>query len=200
MNNDDVVEIIYQFIKTKITIMDLGQLSEDNPKIQRFTKLVTSVQNEIKNNKNKNDIKVVKLDELLKEIFNKLSISDLSNIDDLSDELEEILQEMMNINKENDRLSKSYGGNYAFVKTYQDMTDLYSDVDKDKIEKSLIIVYENIKDVLDKNILVVQGRKNFIDSIKHKVTKTLLKEKLYSTVKNFYDKMLNELYTNLQLF
>ena len=200
MNNDDVVEIIYQFIKTKITIMDLGQLSEDNPKIQRFTKLVTSVQNEIKNNKNKNDIKVVKLDELLKEIFNKLSISDLSNIDDLSDELEEILQEMMNINKENDRLSKSYGGNYAFVKTYQDMTDLYSDVDKDKIEKSLIIVYENIKDVLDKNILVVQGRKNFIDSIKHKVTKTLLKEKLYSTVKSFYDKMLNELYTNLQLF
>ena len=200
MNNDDVVEIIYQFIKTKITIMDLGQLSEDNPKIQRFTKLVTAVQNEIKNNKNKNDIKVVKLDELLKEIFNKLSISDLSNIDDLSDELEEILQEMMNINKENDRLSKSYGGNYAFVKTYQDMTDLYSDVDKDKIEKSLIIVYENIKDVLDKNILVVQGRKNFIDSIKHKVTKTLLKEKLYSTVKSFYDKMLNELYTNLQLF
>ena len=200
MNNDDVVEIIYQFIKTKITIMDLGQLSEDNPKIQRFTKLVTSVQNEIKNNKNKNDIKVVKLDELLKEIFNKLSISDLSNIDDLSDELEEILQEMININKENDRLSKSYGGNYAFVKTYQDMTDLYSDVDKDKIEKSLIIVYENIKDVLDKNILVVQGRKNFIDSIKHKVTKTLLKEKLYSTVKSFYDKMLNELYTNLQLF
>ena len=200
MNNDDVVEIIYQFIKTKITIMDLGQLSEDNPKIQRFTKLVTSVQNEIKNNKNKNDIKVVKLDELLKEIFNKLSISDLSNIDDLSDELEEILQEMMNINKENDRLSKSYGGNYAFVKTYQDMTDLYSDVDKDKIEKSLIIVYENIKGVLDKNILVVQGRKNFIDSIKHKVTKTLLKEKLYSTVKSFYDKMLNELYTNLQLF
>ena len=200
MNNDDVVEIIYQFIKTKITIMDLGQLSEDNPKIQRFTKLVTSVQNEIKNNKNKNDIKVVKLDELLKEIFNKLSISDLSNIDDLSDELEEILQEMMNINKENDRLSKSYGGNYAFVKTYQDMTDLYSDVDKDKIEKSLIIVYENIKGVLDKNILVVQGRKNFIDSIKHKVTKILLKEKLYSIVKNFYDKMLNELYTNLQLF
>ena len=50
MNNDDVVEIIYKFIKTKITIMDLGQLSEDNPKIQRFTKLVTSVQNEIKNN------------------------------------------------------------------------------------------------------------------------------------------------------
>ena len=200
MNNDDVVEIIYQFIKTKITIMDLGQLSEDNPKIQRFTKLVTAIQSEIKNNKNKNDIKVVKLDELLKEIFNKLSISDLSNIDDLSDELEDILQEMININKENDRLSKSYGGNYAFVKTYQDMTDLYSDVDKDKIEKSLIIVYENIKGVLDKNILVVQGRKNFIDSIKHKVTKILLKEKLYSTVKSFYDKMLNELYTNLQLF
>ena len=43
-------------------------------------------------------------------------------------------------------------------------------------------------------------QENFIDSIKHKVTKILLKEKLYSTVKNFYDKMLNELYTNLQLF
>lgn len=200
MNNNDVVEIIYQFIKTQITIMDLGQLSEDNPKIQRFTKLVTAVQHEIKNNKNKNDIKVVKLDELLKEIFNKLSISDLSDIDNISDELESALEEIVNINKENDRLSKSYGGNYSFVKTYQDISDLYRDVDQNKIEKSLIIVYENIKDVLDKNILVVQGRKNFIDSIKHKVTKILLKEKLYSTVKSVYDKMLNELYTNLQLF
>lgn len=200
MNNDDVVEIIYQFIKTQITIMDLGQLSEDNPKIQRFTKLVIAVQHEIKNNKNKNDINVVKLDELLKEIFNKLSISDLSNIDNISDELESALEEIVNINKENDRLSKSYGGNYSFVKTYQDISDLYRDVDQNKIEKSLIIVYENIKDVLDKNILVVQGRKNFIDSIKHKVTKILLKEKLYSTVKSVYDKMLNELYTNLQLF
>ena len=125
--------------------MDLGQLSEDNPKIQRFTKLVTAVQREIKNNKNKNDIKVVKLDELLKEIFNKLSISDLSNIDDLSDELEEILQEMMNINKENDRLSKSYGGNYAFVKTYQDISDLYKSLKNKKEFKSIIYKLFNSK-------------------------------------------------------
>jgi len=68
------------------------------------------------------------------------------------------------------------------------------------MERALVLIYGAIKDVLDKEIIIVQGRKNFVDSVKSKVTKLLLKEKLYSKIKTFYEPLLNELYSNLQLF
>lgn len=199
ISNDEVIEILYEFIKTKIIIMDLGQLTPENPEFQRFEKVVREVQTEIKNNKNKGDIKIVKLDQLLQEIFNKLSISDLSDIDSITDELLEALKRARDINYENARLAALYGGNYAFVKTYQDAIENYS-ADKSEIEKVLVIIYEEIRDVIDSEALIIQGRKNFTDSIKSKVTAKLLKEKLFSKIKGFYDQILNELYTNIQLF
>ena len=87
ISNDEVVEILYEFIKTKILILDLGRFTPDNPVYQRFERTVREIQCEIKNNKNKEDIKVVKLDQLLQEIFSKLSISDLSDLDAITDEL-----------------------------------------------------------------------------------------------------------------
>lgn len=111
----------------------------------------------------------------------------------------EALKRARDINYENERLASLYGGNHAFVKTYQDAIETYS-IDKSEIEKVLVIIYENIKHVMDTESLIIQGRKNFADSIKQDVTKTLLKEKLYSKIKLFYDQMLNELYTNIQLF
>lgn len=199
ISNDEVVEILYEFIKTKVLILDLGQFTPDNPTYQRFEKTVREIQHEIKNNKNKGDIKIVKLDQLLQEIFNKLSISDLSDLDAITDELLEALKQARDINYENDRLAQIYGGNYAFVKTYQDAIEKY-DADKSEIEKLMIHIYEDIKEVLEADTLIVQGRKNFADSIKHDVTKLLLKDKIYVKVKGFYDQILNELYTNLQLF
>lgn len=200
ISNEEVVHIIYEFIKTKIIILNLGELDENEPRVKRFTKIVTEVQKEIKKNKNKEDIKIVMLDQLLQEIFNKLEIADIDKLDDLSDELLEALQKARDINYENDRLSKNYGGNFGFVKTYQDSIDIYKDTDKKDIEKLLLIVYQDIKDNLDNDVLIIQGRKNFIDSIKSNITKILFKEKLYLKVKSFYDKILNELYTNIQLF
>lgn len=199
ISNDEVVEILYEFIKTKITIMNLGEFSPDNPTIRRFEKTVRQIQTEIKNNKNKGDIKIVKLDQLLQDIFNKLSISDLSDLDAITDELLEALKQARDINYENDRLANLYDGNFAFVKTYQDAVADYS-VDKSVIEKMLVIIYEDIKDVITADSLIVQGRKNFIASIKQNITKQLLKEKIYSKVKDYYDKILSELYSNIQLF
>lgn len=199
ISNDEVVEILYEFIKVKITIMDLGQITQDNPRFKRFSEVVKDIQNEIKKNKNKGDIKIKMLDELLQKIFNNLSISDLSNLDSITDELLEALKKARNINYENERLSKIYGGNYAFVKTYQDAIETYP-VDKSEIERTLVIIYRVIEDVLDKEVVIVQGRKNFGDSVKSKATKLLLKEKLYSKIKGFYEQLLNELYTNVQLF
>lgn len=200
ISNDEVVKIIYEFIKTKIIILNLGELGENEPRIKRFTDIVTEVQKEIKKNKNKEDIKIVMLDQLLQKIFNKLEIADLDKLDDLSDELLEALKNARDINHENDRLAENYGGNFGFVKTYQDAVEIYNDADKKDIEKMLLIAYQDIKDKLDNDILIIQGRKNFIDSIKQNITKLLLKEKLYLKVKNFYDQILSELYTNIQWF
>lgn len=199
ISNEEVVEILYEFIKVKIIIMDLGQMTQDNPKFQRFSKVVRDIQNEIKRNKNKGDIKIRKLDELLQKIFNDLSISDFNDLDSITDELLEALERARNINYENERLSKIYGGNYAFVKTYQDAIETYP-ADKSEIERTLVIIYNAIEDALDKEIVTIQGRKNFADSIKSKATKILLKEKLYGKIKGFYAQLLNDLYTNIQLF
>lgn len=200
ISNKEVVEILYEFIKIKIMILDLGKFSQDNPHFQRFAKIVQDVQNEIKKNKNKGDIKIAELEELLKKIFNKLEIVDLSDLDSMSDELIEALERARNINYENERLSKMYGGNYAFVKTYQDAILTYTQCDNKEIERVLVLIYENIKDVVDKDIVIVQGRKNFADSIKKKVTKFLIKEQIYKNIRGFYDALLSELYTNIQLF
>ncbi|WP_418626252.1 DEAD/DEAH box helicase family protein [Sellimonas intestinalis] len=199
ISNDEVVEILYEFIKVKVIIMDLGQITQDNPKFKRFSEVVKDIQNEIKRNKNKGDIKIRKLDELLQKIFNDLSISDLNDLDNITDVLLEALERARNINYENERLSKIYGGNYAFVKTYQDAIETYP-ADKSEIERTLVIIYSVIEDVLDKEIVIVQGRKNFADSVKSKATKILLKEKLYGKIKGFYAQLLNDLYTNIQLF
>ena len=199
ISNDEVVEILYEFIKTKILILDLGRFTPDNPVYQRFERTVREIQREIKNNKNKEDIKVVKLDQLLQEIFSKLSISDLSDLDAITDELLEALKQARDINDENDRLAQIYGGNYAFVKTYQDAVEKYA-ADKSEIEGMLVYIYHDIKDIMEADTLIVQGRKNFIDSIKHDVTKPLLKAGIYVKIKTFYDQILSELYTNLQLF
>ena len=199
ISNDEVVEILYVFIKTKITIMDLGKFSPDDSKFQRFERTVREIQTEIKNNKNKGDSKIQKLDQLLQEIFNKLSISDLSDLDSITDELLEALKQARDINYENERLASLYGGNFAFVKTYQDAVESFN-LDKSEVERTLVIVYEDIKDVITAESLIIQGRNNFIASIKEHVTTKLVKEKLYPRVKTYYNKILSELYTNIQLF
>ena len=103
------------------------------------------------------------------------------------------------INDESDRLAALYGEHFAFAKAYKDASVDY-DVDKSDVEKFLCIVYDNLKDVLDTDSIVIQGRQNFIYSIKKDVTKILLKEKLYTKVKGFYDELLGALYTDIQLY
>lgn len=200
ISNDEVVTILYDFIKTAIMILDLGKFTTDHPAYHRFEKTVRAVHEEIQKNKNKSDIKVMKLDQLLQEIFNKLSISDLSDLDSITDELLEALKQAQDINYENERLAQQYGNNYAFVKTYQDAVADYTAVDQSVIEGTLVIVYENIKDTLSVDGMIVQGRKKFIDNIKKESTKDLLKAGLYQKIKGYYDAILNELYTNIQIY
>ena len=200
ISDKQVVEILYSFIKTKIMVIDLSKyVIENDPRWQQLQKSVLDIQNEIKVNKNKKDIRIIMLDQLLQSIFHRLSIlNDISELDQINEDLLKALEESQAINTENARLSKIYGGNYSFVKTYQD-TVAENDVDRSVVEKALQIVYSSIEDIIDNESIIIQGRKNFIDSIKAKVTKILLKEGIYSLVKPFYDAMLGELYTNIQL-
>ena len=200
ISNEEVVEILYDFIKTKISILDLSKLNiEDDPRIKEFVDTATKVQNTIKNNKNKDDIQVRKLNELLEEVFNKLNISDLDNMDELTEQLKEALKKANEINEKNDKLSNLYGGNFAFVKTYQDLTE-NEEIDASIIQRVLKIIYEEIGVFFNREIFLVQGRKNFVDTIKQKITIKLFQEGLYEKISDIYDKMLNDLYKNIQLY
>jgi len=105
-----------------------------------------------------------------------------------------------NIMRALERLAKQYGNNFAFVKTYQDAVADYTAVDQSVIEGVLVIVYENIKDTLSVDGMTAQGRKKFTDNIKKESTKDLLKAGLYQKIKAYYDAILNELYTNIQIY
>jgi type I restriction enzyme R subunit len=199
MNNEEVIKVIYEFIKTKILILDLSKFMPKDEDFEVIKEIIVELQMEIQKNKNKKDIKIQKLDELLKEIFAKLQVFDYDNIDELSDELRNALEEARSINAENERLSQAYGGSFAFVKTLGDAIS-ETNINNSDIEKFLKIVFENIKDTIYDESLVVQGKKGFIDTTKSKVTIILVKEEMFKKIKDHYDKILGMLYVNLMLY
>ncbi|MDD4244112.1 MAG: DEAD/DEAH box helicase family protein [Bacilli bacterium] len=199
MNNEEVIKVVYEFIKTKITILDLGKFMLKDEDFNKVKDVLTDLQREVQKNKNKKDIKIQKLEDLLKKIFEKLQVFDYATIDELSDELKAALEEAKRINEENDRLSQAYGGSFAFVKTLSDAV-LETTIDRSDIESFLKIIYDNIKDTIYDDALIVQGKKGFVDATKAKITIILIKEKLFKKVKESYDDILEMLYVNLLLY
>lgn len=199
MNNEEVVKVIYEFIKTKITILDLSKFMLTDDDFNRVKDVITELQTEVKKNKNKKDIKVQKLEDLLKKIFTKLQVFDYANIDELSEELRKALEEARKINEENDRLSLAYGGSFAFVKTLSDAV-IETDIDRSDIERFLKIVYDKIKDTIYDDALVLQGKNGFVATTKSKTAVTLVNKKLFTKIMNYYDDVLEMLYVNLLLY
>lgn len=199
MNNDEVIKVIYEFIKTRIIVLDLSKFTLTDEDYAKVKDVVDKLQNEVKKNKNKKDIKVQKLEDLLKAIFDKLQVFEFDSIDELTEELRKAYEEAKKINEENERLSEAYGGSFAFVKTLSDSV-FETNIDRSLIEKTLKIIYENIKDTIYDDALVIQGKKGFVDATKAKVTKILLKDGLYKQVKESYDDILEMLYINLLLY
>ena len=205
ISNKEIVEIIYEFLKTKIEILDLSKLSDamkkfvDSEAYGKMVELVTAVQDEIKRNRNHNQIAMVKLDEVLQKLFEML---DISNLDEINDELRTILEEARRINAENERLSARYDGSYAFVKTYTDATEVHPEYDKEDIAKVLDIVYSAVKEIRSANILILQGRENFVSSVSRMTVTKLVKNKLYGklALKDWYNDILTETYTNMKIF
>lgn len=199
MNNKDVIEVIYEFLKTNIEVIDYGcdTFDEQSEAAKRFKVALDDVQYQIQNNKNKDDIKIRKLSDLIKKIFEELSIT---NIEELTEELEKAGEEVRRINEENERLAAKYGNHFSFVRTYQNAFVKYEDIDKSDAEQLLSIVYEHLKDKLRSDAIVIQGKQTFVASVKKEVTKELFKTGLYSKVKGYLGDILSDLYTNLQLY
>lgn len=199
MNNEQVIKVVYEFIKTRITILDLGKFMLNDDDFNKVKDVLTELQKEVQKNKNKKDIKVQKLEDLLKKIFEKLQVFEYATIDELSEELREALEEAKRINEENDRLSKAYGGSFAFVKTLSDAV-IETNIDRSDLENFLKVVYNLIKDTIYDDALVVQGKKGFVDATKAKITVILIKENLFKKIKDSYDEILEMLYVDLLLY
>lgn len=196
MNNKEVMEIIYEFFKVKVSVLDLSDFDESTEEAKTFKKTISDLQDEIKKNKNRNDIRLKKLEELLQEVFEKLSID---NISELTEELAKAVAEAKAINEENERLAAVYGGHYSFVKTYSESILNY-DADKSDIEKLLMEIYGSLQDKLKGDAISVQGKANFVNSVRKSITPTLFRTGLYSKVKGCLGDILSDLYTNIQLF
>lgn len=200
LSDDEVVSIIYEFVKTKGRELDLGDLNtRSDPRLQEFVSMATAVQREIKLNKNRDSAQIKRLDELLEEVFSKLKITDLDHVDELTLQLKEALDEARAINRHNEELASLYGGNFTFVKTYQDMIADY-ELDEPTSRRMLKIIYDEIGDSYDKDIYLIQGRRNFIDTIKKRVTIKLLKDGIFGQIKDCYEQVLGDLYKNTQLY
>lgn len=208
IDNHDVVNIIYEFFKTKISILDLGKYQElldkisNSPGYSKLTETVTEIQREVKKNRNHNQIEMIKLDELLQKIFAMLEIADIDNLASINEELAKVLAEIRRINEENDRLAARYDGDYAFVKTYTDAVEIHPDLSKEDIASVMDVVYAAVKDVRNTNILTIQQRDNFVGIVKKNTTAALLKSGLYKklNLKDWYTDILNETYVNMKIF
>ena len=200
ISNEEVVKLVYDFIRMSTKIMDLSKFDKSNASYQDFEKTMSKVQNEIKKNRNKDDVRIITLNEVLKKLFNSMDIRDVSDLDNLTDEMRKIFEEAEAINKENDRLASIYGNNFAMVKSYQDVLIKRPELSNKDVEQALLIIYGEIQNVIELDTLAVQGREGFIDETKKKVTKLLLKSGLYKSLglKNWIDMLLSDLYTNLQ--
>ena len=75
-----------------------------------------------------------------------------------------------------------------------------SDLDSKRVEKTMGIIYNKIKDAVDVDILVIQGRQGFIDETKKKVVIELLQSGLFKELglKTWLETLLSNMYTNLQ--
>ena len=208
IDNKEVVSIVYEFFKTRISILDLGKFQEildkftASPAYNTLTDVVSDIQKEIKKNRNHNQSSMIQLDELLQKIFAMLEIADIDNLAAVNAELAKVLAEIRRINEENDRLAARYDGDYAFVKTYTDAVEIHPELDKDDIAAVLDVVYAAVKDVRNSNILAIQQRESFVGIVKKTTTAALLKSGLYKKLglKDWYTDLLTETYANMKIF
>ncbi len=198
LSEKEVVELLFEFVKTRTIILDMKN-------VKAPTNIKTDVErlaHEVKSLKNHDDEEVISLNELLKNAFEKLSFNNVDDIDKLSKELQEAIEKARKINEENAKLSAEFGGEFAYVKTYQDLYKNHPEFDKSKLLSFIKVISEAVAGIKSVNNLVLLGRTNFIANIKKQTSGRLLKEGLYSalSLNILFDTVLSNLFVNLQLY
>lgn len=200
LSNQEVVQILYDFILIRIQILDLSKF-EINP----ITDIVTEIQKETKRNQNTQDPRIVKLNEWLQALFARLEIiATVEEFHEVESELKEILAELKAINEENEQLAATYGGNYAFVRLYHLYQTKQPHIPVEDLRALTFGLYEAIQTIsLDSTTLWLQGRKTFVASMKQLMTKHLIRTQrecyLAYKVSTWSEEWLNDLYQLLQL-
>ncbi len=196
ISNKEIVEILYEFLRIRTEILEVPQLTEE---MKRLDELISKVQNEIKKNRNPNQIEMVELEEVLRKLFEKMKILSLNEI---NKELCSILEKVKQINKVDEQLSERYGGSYAFVKTYTDTVRNHPEYNKENIGKILDIVCEAVKRIRTANILILQRRDNFVSHVNEMTIINLVDNGLFEelSLDDWYDDILTEIYNNMKTF
>lgn len=208
LSNKELVEIIYEFFKTRIEVLDFENFTQkykdfkDTQQYKDMEEILADIQKEVKRNHNHTQSTFIELDELLKNLFGQMEISLWDDIESVNGGLADVLKRMKALNDENDALSARFDGNYSFVKTFTDTVETHPDLPKDEIGRLIDIIYAAVKDIQGSNILILQGRDNFTSSVKKNTTARLFREGLYSGLglKDWFDTLLNETYANMKVF
>ena len=194
LSEKEVVELVFEFIKVRTIVLDMKNVKAPEPiKIK-----VQSLTHEVKRMKNHDDEEVIRLDEFLRKTFEKLSFNNAADLSQLDTELQDAIEKARKINEENEKLAAEFNGEFAYVKTYQDMCKNHPDFDKDDILKFIKTLSEAVAGIKSVNTLVLLGRTNFIANIKKQTSGKLLKEGLYSKLRlaELFDSILGNLFAH----
>lgn len=195
LGGDEIKEVIYSFKKVTAKLLDLG-IKELDSKFQLIEDLLLQIKLEINENEYRQDPQLIELDNSTKNILKEFN-EDKFDIDKIINELRNILIKIHEINEGNEILKETFGGNSAFVKTYHFVSKNYN-LDEDTKKFILNLIYQDIIDIDDYDILINRGRKNFINQIRKHTTVELYKEGIFNTINECYDPILNEFYYNLK--
>ena len=198
LSEKEVVQLMFEFIKMRTVVLEMKNIKAPDD----FKKKLERLTHEIKRIKNRDDEEVMKLDEFLKNVFAKLEFSNIDELEVLSTEIQEALERVKKINEENERLAKEFEGQFAYVKTYQDLCISHEEFAKEDVLKFVKILEKAVSGIKSINTLVLVGRSNFIANIKKQTSSILLKNGLYKklSLNTLFDSVLSSLFVNLQLY
>ncbi|HMM00014.1 MAG TPA: type I restriction endonuclease [Bacilli bacterium] len=202
LSEKDVVELIFEFINIKTRILNMEKTPEIEGWMHRLSEGTRTLQGEVSAIQNKDDERVIKLNELIRSAFDKMKVVNGDNFEELDKEIKEAILEAKRINEENRELAKTFNGHFAYVKTYQDYKKDHPEIDEDLFIELLKVIDEAVIKINAINNLVLTGRHNFMANVKKETSAALLKKGLYKelNLKDIFDDVLARVYVNLQLY
>jgi type I restriction enzyme R subunit len=200
LSDEEVVSIIYEFLKTSVKILDMGKFEDIKGELGETFKKIKREYGKVKN---PHQIELIRLNELLQEIFSKMEISSAEELKVRNDELLGVLDAVSNLNAENERIAEKYDGNYAFVKTYTDCIEMHPELPREDVEMLVARVYHSVKDISAKNRYLLEKRDTFVKTVMSETIEYLYDSESYDRLHLdtwYEDELLKNAYDNIKIF